>query len=94
MLENKHFKSKYNIDIEKVKEIKLVDSNIQAIEDNGFHGAVLLSRLNLKSNLIKKINNEVFNCGHCSCLGKLRELDLSNNQITEIQKKAFETDVT
>ena len=74
----------YGIKIESVREIELNNRKIVSLEDNLFHKAIFLSKLNLRGNFITKLLDNMFNCGECFCLNQLKELDLSGNPIIEI----------
>ena len=91
MLKIKHL-NELKVNIREIREIELNGHEIEGIEDNLFHGAVLLSKLNLSCNNLKAISKKIFNCGECNCLAKLDQLNLCRNKIVQIEEQSLLTD--
>lgn len=68
----------------RLKDIKMIDNNLEVLRDQSFFGADNLNSINLNSNRISKIESAAF-----MGLKKLQSLDLSQNLLEEIHKDLF-----
>lgn len=68
----------------RLKELKMIDNNLEILKDQSFFGADNLNSINLNSNRISKIESAAF-----MGLKKLKSLDLSQNLLEEVHKDLF-----